>query len=376
MSTPSPWQSTPRKSSVIFLLAVFIIFAGFGFAGDSINMGHQSVLHFAISVFLSGLFPVAYASTGITLRSKFWMACIPIFLVQGGSMALLNTLLPEAPRSVQMDAAEMTRLQGRLLFDGVAVMASIGLGYGGFVYVSISEGRRHIRSQSEKAMLEGEMSAAREVQRLMVPEVVPAIAGYGIESVYLPASEVGGDFFQVIPLKSGRTLVVIGDVSGKGLRAAMIVSMIVGTLRTVSGYTEEPGEILGELNRHVCGRFHDGFATCLAVRLEADGRLTVANAGHLPPYLNGTEVGFAGSLPLGLAEDAVCEQTSLQMAAGDRMVLLTDGIAEAHNEQKELLGFERVEAMLRAGASPKKVAEMALQYGQNDDITVLSVARL
>ena len=131
-----------------------------------------------------------------------------------------------------------------MAFDGVAVIFSVVLGYVGFVHVSISEARRYSKAQIDKASLESEMAAAREVQRLMVPEDLPAVHGYTIESVYRPAAEVGGDFFQVIPLKSGRTLIVIGDVSGKGLRAAMIVSMLVGMLRTVSGFTEEPGEIL------------------------------------------------------------------------------------------------------------------------------------
>jgi serine phosphatase RsbU (regulator of sigma subunit) len=209
-----------------------------------------------------------------------------------------------------------------------------------------------------------------------VPEDLPRIDGYAIESVYLPAAEVGGDFFQVVPLRSGRSLVVIGDVSGKGLRAAMIVSMIVGALRTVSGYTEEPAEILGELNRRLCGHMQEGFATCLAVRLEETGRLALANAGHLPPYMNGTEVQFSGSLPLGLRESAAYEQTSLEMAAGDVVVLLTDGIAEARNEQRELLGFAQVESMIHAGATAKDIAGSAQRYGQNDDITVLRMVRL
>src|SRR5262249_52297841 len=147
-----------------------------------------------------------------------------------------------------------------------------------------------------------------------------------------PAAEVGGDFFRVIALPSGRSLVVIGDVSGKGLRAAMIVSMIVGMLRTLSAFTEEPAEILGELNRRLCGQTHGGFATCLIVRLD-DQLLTLANAGHLPPYVNGAEIPLAGSLPLGLVESAGYTQTSLEMRAGDRIVLLTDGIPEARNPQ-------------------------------------------
>jgi serine phosphatase RsbU (regulator of sigma subunit) len=291
-------------------------------------------------------------------------------------MGLLSNLFPDSPHPLQLDIAETARLQSRLFFDGLATIASICLGYTGFVYVSITESRRHIRAEMQKATLESEMAAAREVQRLMVPEDLPQINGYSIASVYLPASEVGGDFFQVIPLKSGRTLVVIGDVSGKGLRAAMIVSMIVGTLQTVSGYTEEPAEILGELNRRLCGRMHEGFATCLAVRIEENGRLTLANAGHLAPYLNGVEIESPGALPLGLAESADYGQVSLEMAVGDVIVLLTDGIAEAYNDQRVLFGFSRVESMLHEGATVGDVAETAQHYGQNDDITVLGVARL
>ncbi len=229
------------------------------------------------------------------------------------------------------------------------------------------------RRKQERA--QQELDAAREVQRVMVPEELPHIPGYAVESVYRPAAEVGGDFFQVIRLKSGHTLLAIGDVSGKGLRAAMIVSMIVGTLRSVSGFTEEPAEILSELNRRLCGRMGTGFATCLAVRLEEHGHLTMANAGHLPPYMNGVELELGGSLPLGLVESAAYEQTTVEMAAADVAVLLTDGICEAQNERRVLFGFARVESMLRQGASAGDVAEAAQQHGQNDDLTVLRVVR-
>jgi hypothetical protein len=376
MNANHPWRTTPRRASIIFLLAVFCVFASFGFVSDSIGMGHMPPLRFALTVALSGMFAVVYAISGISLRSKFWKVFLPIFAVQISFMGLLGYWFPDTPRPIQMGAAEIARLHGRLLFDGCAMVVSVTLGYIGFVFVSVSEARRHIRVQTKKATLEGEIAAAREVQRMMVPEDLPQINGYNLESAYRPAAEVGGDFFQVIPLKSGRTLIVIGDVSGKGLRAAMIVSMIVGTLRTASGYTEEPAEILSELNRRLCGHMHEGFATCLAVRLDEQGRLNLANAGHLAPYMNGREVPFPGSLPLGLVENAVCEQKSLQMAVGDSVVLLTDGIAEARNDQRALLGFDRVESMLRAGDTAGKVAEFAQQFGQDDDITVLSLVRL
>ena len=375
MKTPGPWRTTPLKSRVIFLLAVFFVFVGIGFAGDVINMGRQPVARFAASVLLIGSFSVIYAATGVALRGKFWKALLPLFVLQFLAMALLANLFPDAPHAVQLNAAATAHLHNRMAFDGFGIVVSVVLGYVGFVYVFISEGRRYIRAQAEKAMLEAEMAAAREVQRMMVPEDLPLIDGYRVETVYRPAAEVGGDFYQVISLKSGRTLIVIGDVSGKGLRAAMIVSMIVGMLSIVSGSTDEPARILTELNRRLYGRTHGGFATCLVVRLDNDGRLALANAGHLPPYLNGREIPFAGSEPLGLVESATYAQSTLEMRAGDRSLLLTDGVAEARNEQGMLFGFSRVESLLLDGASARSVAEAAQQHGQNDDLTVISIAR-
>ena len=375
MKAAIPWRTIPLRTRIMFLAAVFCVFAGIGFANDIIDMGRWPPARFALSVVLIGLFAIGYAASGIILRNRFWKAMLPLMAVQFLTMGFLANRFPDRPQQAQLNASETGRLHNRMAFDGIAVIITVVLGYVGFVHVSISEGHRYAKAQIEKASLESEMAAAREVQRLMVPEDLPDVPGYTIQSVYRPASEVGGDFFQVIPLKSGRTLIVIGDVSGKGLRAAMIVSMLVGMLRTVCGFTEEPAEILGDLNDRLCGNTRGGFATCLVVRLDADGRLAVANAGHPSPYVNGVEAPFAGSMPLGLDGNAVYEQTSMEMRAGDRAVLLTDGIPEARNEQGVLLGFPRVELMLREGGSAKSVAEAAQQFGQNDDITVIGIAR-
>src|ERR1700750_1141031 len=104
-----------------------------------------------------------------------------------------------------------------------------------------------------------EVKSAREVQQVLVPETVPTVPGFAIDSVYKPAAELGGDFFQVLALPNGGTLIVIGDVSGKGLKAAMTVSLIVGTLRTLTDYTQSPAEILRGLNRRLNGRVGGGF---------------------------------------------------------------------------------------------------------------------
>jgi len=369
------WRKAPRSTTVVFLLGVFFIFASFGFVSDLTDMGSERPLRFAIYVILSGLFPVVYAYAGVTLRGKFWKALIPVFVLHFASFGLLGRYLPENPRPKALNAAATIDLQNRLVFDGISIIIAVCLGYTGLIFVSIREGRRYGKTEMEKAVLEGEMTAAREVQRVMVPEDLPQIAGYSIESVYRPAAEVGGDFFQVVPLKSGRALVVIGDVSGKGLRAAMIVSMIVGILSTVSGYTEEPAEILDELNRRLCGRVYEGFVTCLVLRLGDEGRIAIANAGHLPPFVHGAELRVQESLPLGLSLNQAYEEAAVQLNRGEALVLLTDGVVEARNPQGELLGFGEVETMLRAGATAREVAEVAERQGQNDDITVLQVAR-
>jgi serine phosphatase RsbU (regulator of sigma subunit) len=375
MRAAVPWRSTPLRARIIFLAAVFCVFVGIGIANDITDMGRWSTPRYAISVVLIGVFAMGYAASGIILRNRFWKAMLPLMAVQFTIMGFLANHFPNAPQQTQLNKVQMDRLHSRMSFDGIAVIITVCLGYIGFVHVSISEARRYAKTQTEKATLDGEMAAAREVQRVMVPEVLPSISGYAIESVYRPAAEVGGDFLQMIGLKSGRTLLVIGDVSGKGLSAAMIVSMIVGMLGVVTSFTEEPAEILSELNRRLCGRAHGGFATCLIVRLEAGGRLTLANAGHPPPFVNGAELSSPGSMPLGMTESAAYTQSSLDLLAGDRAVLLTDGVPEARNQTGVLLGFPGVESLLRQGASVHAVAQAAQQFGQDDDLTVISSAR-
>jgi len=133
-----------------------------------------------------------------------------------------------------------------------------------------------------------------------VPEALPSMPGFTLTSAYRPAQEVGGDFFQIIPLEGGSTLVILGDVSGKGLKAAMAVSLIVGAARTVAEFSTSPAEILAGLNRRLYGRLQGGFATCVAMRLDADGSCTIASAGHPSPFLNNAELNLPGALPLGL----------------------------------------------------------------------------
>ncbi len=231
--------------------------------------------------------------------------------------------------------------------------------------------RRYARSRQDEERLESELEAARAVQKVLIPTEVPSIPGFSVETVYQPASQVGGDFFQVIPLPAGGALIAIGDVSGKGMPAAMTVSLLVGTLRTLAYYTQSPGEILTAMNRRMLARSQGGFTTCLVLRLDFSGALTIANAGHIAPYLDGCEVEMENGLPLGLAESAAYSEVKIQLAAETQLTLLTDGVVEARNGRGELLGFERARELSIQPAHD--VALAAQSFGQEDDITVLTL---
>ena len=245
-----------------------------------------------------------------------------------------------------------------------------------FVVLLFTVTRQQYLERRRQAQVEMEIKSAQEVQQVLVPEDVPAIPGFSIASIYKPATEVGGDFYQVIPLEQGGALVVVGDVSGKGLKAAMVVSLIVGTLRTLADYTQEPGEILRGLNRRLIGRTQGGFATCVAMRIDADGSAAIATAGHFSPLREGKELPLEGALPLGITPDATYEQIVFRMEENETLTFYTDGIVEARNGQGELFGFDRVREMSRAGSSAVQVAEEASAFGQDDDITVLTLTRL
>jgi hypothetical protein len=245
-----------------------------------------------------------------------------------------------------------------------------------FLALIFTIAREQFLERERQARIELEVRSAREVQQILVPEEVPAIPGLSIASVYRPAEEVGGDFFQVIALAGGAALIALGDVSGKGLKAAMTVSLIVGTLRTLADYTQNPAEVLRGLNRRLLGRTDGGFATCVVARIDPDGETTIANAGHLAPFRDREELPVAGSLPLGLAADANYDDLVFALQEGETLTFYTDGIVEARNEAGELYGFERLAALLRSDPSVEQVVEEARNFGQEDDITVFKVTRL
>lgn len=239
---------------------------------------------------------------------------------------------------------------------------------------------RFIRVSQEEQRSAAEIEAARSVQALLIPTHLPSNRHFMLESAYLPANGVGGDFFQVLPLKDDSMLIVVGDVSGKGLQAAMSASTLVGALR--NELSHDPATILDHLNLVMLGAVAApstiaqrnsvaSFATCLCARIYPSGMMSIANAGHLSPYRDGREMELASGLPLGIVADIAYEQANFQLNQGDRLVFLSDGVIEATNAQGELFGFERTQQVSHEPAL--YIAQTAQRFGQCDDITVVSL---
>ncbi len=231
--------------------------------------------------------------------------------------------------------------------------------------------RRFSLARRQEERMAGEFEAARQVQKVLLPDEKDQCPGFHVESIYHPADQVGGDFFQQIADGRGGMLIVVGDVSGKGLPAAMIVSVLVGAIRAEASHGVDPAGLLSALNDRMMGRAHGGFVTCMAAHLGADGLLTVSNAGHLPPYLNGEEIAAPGSLPLGLLSGARYDVFTRNLAPGDRLTFVSDGVVEAQSRTGELLGFERTREL--SSHSAEAIAHAAQDFGQEDDITVVTV---
>jgi hypothetical protein len=229
-----------------------------------------------------------------------------------------------------------------------------------------------IRRQRQMAL---DVKQAQEVQQVLIPKEQPPIPGLTIETVYLPAREVGGDFFQIVQHPTdGSALIVAGDVAGKGLKAGMLVALLVGAIRTATDSSLDPALVLGVLNKRLIRR-GDAQATCLALLIATNGDATLANAGHMAPYLNGEALPMEGALPLGMVEAAEPSLMRFKLAMGDRLLVMSDGIVEAMDGNGELLGFERVGELAGLATSAADVAVAAQRFGQEDDISVISITR-
>ena len=329
------------------------------FAGSQLTaIGHSVSLlvRLMLASFLLLIVVQAIRDQGI----EGWLALPPVLLASSAAFSheiqQLGLRVTWFPFGVQINLAVASRLLLVLVLTILLV-------------------RRLVLSIRSQRLMALDFKQAQEVQSVILPQSHTRISGLDIESEYRPARQVGGDFFQIIPHPTdGSVLIVVGDVAGKGLQAGMLVALLVGAIRSTAESTTDPLVVLQALNRRLLGR-GESFATCLALRIAADGNATLANAGHLPPYLNGQPIAIDGSLPLGAMENAEFSSAHLQLDPHDKLFLTTDGLAEAMDAEGRLFGFARLQELVRAGKTAAEIANTVQHFGQEDDISIVSLTR-
>jgi serine phosphatase RsbU (regulator of sigma subunit) len=326
-------------------------------------------------IFLVEVFPFVIVAIGVRQRldGAHWLVAISALVSQ-----MIHTIADASAAGQRFTHFTLFEIVNRPLFSlhGVIFNAEQLAAIVLFASILYAVYRYNVEQQARQVLLEREMHSAREIQQVLIPDELPSLEGFAVTSAYRPALEVGGDFFQIIREDDGSTIVALGDVSGKGMKAAMNVSLIVGVLRSLSDACFGPGQMLERLNHCLFGRLQGGFVTAIILRLRPNGTLTFANAGHLPPFLNQRELEMEGSLPLGLVSSAIYDEVHMALHPGDQLSLYTDGLVEARGAAGELYGFDRLQALFASRPSAQQATDAAIAFGQDDDITVLTLTRL
>jgi PAS domain S-box-containing protein len=201
----------------------------------------------------------------------------------------------------------------------------------------------------ERQRIEQELQVARLIQQTLLPKSLPALPGYDMAAYYQPAREVGGDFYDFLELEDGRLGLVVGDVSGKGVPAALVMAITRTMLHAAYRLgSPAPGEILEQVNNILQPDIPPNmFVTCLVALLDSRiGRLQYANAGHDLPYVrhaDGVSELRATGMPLGLMPNMSYEQKEIALKPGESVLLYSDGLVEAHDRQREMFGIPRMQ---------------------------------
>jgi serine phosphatase RsbU (regulator of sigma subunit)/type II secretory pathway pseudopilin PulG len=244
--------------------------------------------------------------------------------------------------------------------------------------------------REERARIEQEMSSAHYVQQSLLPEEIPAIEGWQIEPFYCPARQVGGDLYDFLHLPDGRIGIVIGDVSGKGMSAALIMATTCAMIRAAAPTVSSPGQVLALVNNLMQGHISPRmFVTCFYGILDpASGRMCFANAGHDIPYLSrGGEIVElrAAGMPLGLLPEQIYPEQEVLIDKHDALLFYTDGLVEAHNAERAMFGFSRLQYLIKDGAHKDGLIKFLLNelqaftgtdWEQEDDITLVMLRKM
>jgi serine phosphatase RsbU (regulator of sigma subunit) len=259
--------------------------------------------------------------------------------------------------------------------------------------------RREIQAREERLKqqaharerIEQELHVARRIQQASLPEAVPALEGWEIYPSYLPAREVGGDFYDFLELEDGRLGLVVGDATGKGVPAALVMSTTCGMIRAVTQASDySPGEVLQRVNEALATRIPANmFVTCFYGVLDpGTGSFAYANAGHDLPYVRRggyAEELMARGMPLGLMPGMSYEEKEIILGEGDRALFYSDGLVEAHNPEGAMFGFPRLQSLVAEHAQGEPLVDFLMEelysftgkrWEQEDDITLVTLQRV
>jgi serine phosphatase RsbU (regulator of sigma subunit) len=243
------------------------------------------------------------------------------------------------------------------------------------------------RSQRER--LERDLQLAREIQLRFLPRLSNRLCGVGVAVEYRPAYNVGGDFYDLVETGGGEILAVVGDVAGKGVPAALLMSRISSEFRRLARVSASPEVVLSQLNQSMVGQApEDSFATAVCLRLDVRRlRVTVANAGHIAPLVRRASggvvrLGEPSGLPIGMMPGQAYENETFALDPGDLMLLMTDGVVEPLDGEGDRLGSERMKRLISSAPADaleihrRILAEVdrKLTGGRADDVTLLSLS--
>lgn len=291
---------------------------------------------------------------------------------QGELIGLLNL-------GSRLSEQEYSRDDFRLLQD-LATQASPALRVAQLAQRQKLEARQRER-------LEQELRVARIIQETLLPREIPSLSGWELAVHWQPAQEVGGDFYDFIQLPEDRLGIIIADVTDKGIPAAMVMATTRSLLRSAAENLESPGQVLARANDLLYPDIPAKmFVTCLYLILNsATGHICFANAGHNLPYLrtkDGVVEARATGMPLGLMQGMDYEENEVTVAPGQRLLLSSDGLVEAHNPNREIFGFPKVKEIMAEEHNSSGLIEILLDelgnftgedYEQEDDITLLTI---
>ena len=318
---------------------------------------------------------VELVSPAIERMRAAGVALVVPLVAQGELVGLLNL----GPRlSEQEYTGDDRKLLGRLAAQAAPAVRTAQLL------------REHEAEVAARQRVESELEVARLIQQNFLPQELPQIDGWELAAYYAPARQVGGDFYDFIALEDGRLGVVVGDVTDKGVPAALVMAATRSILRAAAGRNLSPGAVLERVNDNLVPDIPPKmFVTCLYGILDpADGRFEFANAGHNLPYVrteNGVVELRATGMPLGLMPGMTYEETKATLFPGESVLLHSDGLAEAHDEHRQMFGFPRLMGLVGKSEGGQRLIDEVLAdlgrftgpgWEQEDDITLVGLSRL